>query len=218
MISLLLEADPVIAITAQNITKPIKNTTKKKTTTNPQVFKNMCSSDVSTPHTTSLTPKTNHPSKIFLGVLAILFPPIAVWIKCGICSADSLINILLCMLGYVPGLLHAWYIIAKFPDPSDYEVIPQDAESAHVTYIYVRGPDGQERRQQRSAVAPKNTRVQSQAQGGYGSTAPPVAPQPHQESNGTWSEPNGAGEGSVGGAVPPSYEQAISGDHKVQTR
>ena len=28
-----------------------------------------------------------------------------VWIKAGICSADSLINILLCVLGYIPGLI-----------------------------------------------------------------------------------------------------------------
>jgi hypothetical protein len=31
-----------------------------------------------------------------------------VWIKRGICTADSLINIALCCLGYIPGLLHAW--------------------------------------------------------------------------------------------------------------
>ncbi|PMB73697.1 Plasma membrane proteolipid 3 [Beauveria bassiana] len=54
---------------------------------------------------------------IFLGVLAILFPPLPVWVKRGICSADSLINILLCLLGFIPGMLHAWYIIAKFPEP-----------------------------------------------------------------------------------------------------
>lgn len=35
-------------------------------------------------------------SDILLGLLAILFPPLAVWVKRGICSADSLINILLC--------------------------------------------------------------------------------------------------------------------------
>lgn len=28
---------------------------------------------------------------------------------------DSLINILLCVLGYFPGLIHSWYIIAKYP-------------------------------------------------------------------------------------------------------
>ena len=45
---------------------------------------------------------------IFLGLLAILFPPLAVWVKRGICSADSVINICLCCLGFIPGLLHAW--------------------------------------------------------------------------------------------------------------
>jgi len=153
-------------------------------------------------------------SDIFLGVLAILFPPIAVWIKCGLCSADSVINILLCMLGYVPGLLHAWYIIAKFPDTSEYEAVPQDTESARITYIYVQGPDGQQRRQQRPTGVPKNT--------GYGTTAVPaaattVAPQQRQGENGTWSESSGSGEGSAGAPVPPSYDEAIRGDHKVQT-
>jgi uncharacterized membrane protein YqaE (UPF0057 family) len=42
---------------------------------------------------------------IILILLAILFPPLPVWIKRGICSADSLINIALCMLGFIPGLL-----------------------------------------------------------------------------------------------------------------
>ena len=37
-------------------------------------------------------------SDIFLGLIAILFPPIAVWVKRGICSADSLINIALCCM------------------------------------------------------------------------------------------------------------------------
>jgi hypothetical protein len=31
-----------------------------------------------------------------------------VWVKRGICSADSFINIALCCLGYLPGLIHAW--------------------------------------------------------------------------------------------------------------
>ncbi|KAK9324079.1 hypothetical protein V1517DRAFT_318696 [Lipomyces orientalis] len=53
---------------------------------------------------------------IILILLAILFPPLPVWIKRGICSADSLINIALCMLGFIPGLLHSWYIIARFPE------------------------------------------------------------------------------------------------------
>lgn len=46
-------------------------------------------------------------SDICLGIIAILFPPFAVWVKRGLCSADSLINIALCILGFLPGLLHA---------------------------------------------------------------------------------------------------------------
>merc|ERR1712093_884670 len=81
---------------------------------------------------------------IFLGLLAIIFPPLAVWVKRGICSADSLINILLCVLGYIPGLLHAWYIIARFPEEEyDYEHLP-DSEN-RVTYYYVSHQPGQPR-------------------------------------------------------------------------
>jgi hypothetical protein len=40
-----------------------------------------------------------------------------VWIKRGICSADSFINIALCCLGWLPGLLHAW-VSSTSHDPS----------------------------------------------------------------------------------------------------
>uniref|UniRef100_A0A8H7K992 Stress response RCI peptide n=1 Tax=Bionectria ochroleuca TaxID=29856 RepID=A0A8H7K992_BIOOC len=77
------------------------------------------------------SPATMCSSDLFLCVLAILFPPLPVWVKRGICSADSIINILLLCLGFIPGLIHAWYIIAKFPDPEyDYDPVPQDAEGA----------------------------------------------------------------------------------------
>jgi len=160
---------------------------------------------------------------IFLGLIAILFPPLAgkalspigvtraedmlmitkVWVKCGICSADSLINICLCMLGYIPGLLHAWYIIAKFPE-HDYDAL-QDAETGRVTYVIVQNSNGTQRR------VPQNSVPSNQ---GYGSTAP-IAPPVHQGANGAWS--NNAAEGSSGGAVPPSYADAVKGDNKVQT-
>lgn len=54
-------------------------------------------------------------SDICLVIISVLFPPLPVWIRRGICSVDSLINILLCILGYFPGLIHSWYIIAKYP-------------------------------------------------------------------------------------------------------
>lgn len=150
-------------------------------------------------------------SDIFLGLIAILFPPLAVWVKRGICSVDSIINILLCMLGFLPGLLHAWYIIAKFPD-HDYDSIPDSEGGARVTYVVVQGPHGGPQR------VPKNSRP---AQQGYGTTAPMEAPTVQQQQNGTWAtagEGEGVGEGSSRGAVPPTYAEAVKGDHKVQTR
>lgn len=57
-------------------------------------------------------------SDILLVVISVLFPPLPVWIRRGVCSTDSLINILLCILGYLPGLIHSWYIIAKYPPGS----------------------------------------------------------------------------------------------------
>lgn len=151
-------------------------------------------------------------SDLFLGLIAILFPPIAVWVKCGLCSVDSVINILLCCLGFLPGLLHAWYIIAKYPEPqTEYSQLPQDPERARVTYVYVQpgsGPAGQPQR-----ASAKNASGTPLA--GYGTTAP-MAPTVHQDQNGSWSVGT-AGEGSSSGPAPPPYEQAV-GDHKVQTR
>jgi len=150
---------------------------------------------------------------LFLGLIAILFPPLAVWVKCGICSADSLINVCLCCLGYIPGLLHAWYIIAKFPE-TDYDAIPGDAETGRVTYVIVQSPDGGDRRVPKSSA---QSGSQKPSSGGYGTTAPPVVPgatQIHQDTNGTWSN---AAEGSSAG-VPPSYAEAVKGDNKIQSR
>lgn len=50
-----------------------------------------------------------------LVLLALVFPPLPVWIKCGICSAESLIGIALSILGYIPGVIYALYVIAKYP-------------------------------------------------------------------------------------------------------
>jgi uncharacterized membrane protein YqaE (UPF0057 family) len=52
------------------------------------------------------SPRNTHflPKKLTVG---------AVWVKRGICSADSFINIALCCLGYLPGLIHAWVSPAR---------------------------------------------------------------------------------------------------------
>ncbi|KAG6006702.1 hypothetical protein E4U21_006777 [Claviceps maximensis] len=133
---------------------------------------------------------------IFLGVLAILFPPLPVWVKCGICSADSIINILLCCLGFLPGLFHAWYIIAKFPEPPyEYETLPQ--EGGRVTYVYVQSqnvPQG--------AMSYGTQEGYQQGRSSYPAGAPAGA---------------SAGASHGQGGVPPSYADVVAGDHKVQT-
>ncbi|PSN61520.1 hypothetical protein BS50DRAFT_534236 [Corynespora cassiicola Philippines] len=54
-------------------------------------------------------------SDVLLYFLAIWLPFVPVFIKRG-CGADLLINICLDILGWIPGVLHAWYIISKTED------------------------------------------------------------------------------------------------------
>jgi len=46
-------------------------------------------------------------------ILAIILPPLGVFLETG-CSGDLLLNIILTCLGYIPGILHALYIIFKY--------------------------------------------------------------------------------------------------------
>ncbi|KAI0236280.1 plasma membrane proteolipid Pmp3, partial [Massospora cicadina] len=50
----------------------------------------------------------------FLKIIgAIVLPPLGVLLERG-CGVDLLINVLLSLLGYIPGIIHALYIILKF--------------------------------------------------------------------------------------------------------
>ncbi|WP_339725543.1 YqaE/Pmp3 family membrane protein [uncultured Paraglaciecola sp.] len=51
-------------------------------------------------------------NKLILIILAIFLPPIAVFLKSGV-GKDLLINILLCLLFYVPGIIHAIWVSTK---------------------------------------------------------------------------------------------------------
>ncbi|KAK0107349.1 plasma membrane proteolipid Pmp3 [Cadophora gregata] len=42
-------------------------------------------------------------------ILAVILPPLGVFLERG-CGADLLINILLTILGYIPGIIHALYV------------------------------------------------------------------------------------------------------------
>jgi uncharacterized membrane protein YqaE (UPF0057 family) len=45
-------------------------------------------------------------------ILAIILPPLGVFLERG-CGADLLINILLTILGYIPGIIHALYVFLR---------------------------------------------------------------------------------------------------------
>ncbi|CAK7211341.1 hypothetical protein SBRCBS47491_001091 [Sporothrix bragantina] len=181
-------------------------------------------------------------SDIFLGLLALLFPPLPVWVKRGLCSADSVINILLCVLGYIPGLIHAWYIIAKFPEPDyDYEVLDQDAErNGRVTYVVVhpnhRQGQNNSRRSGNNSLGNNSghittggdSNVQSAAPKiqdnmNYGTASAAPAPPPASSSShapAAGSSSRAADNGGEGGSdgPPPSYAQVVAGDNKIQNQ
>lgn len=152
-----------------------------------------------------------------------------VWVKCGICSADSVINILLCVLGYVPGLLHAWYIIAKYPEPDyhDYERVGErergnGSSGGRVTYVVVH--DEEEGGSRRQTPRPSGGRGQQpkppgrQANMSYGATnanAGSSAPQSAPAQHGGYHRGD-EGAGPSDGAPPPSYAQVVAGDNKIQ--
>ena len=48
-------------------------------------------------------------SDIIKIIFAIVLPPLGVFLERG-CGADLLINILLTILGYIPGIIHALYV------------------------------------------------------------------------------------------------------------
>ncbi|CAO3637667.1 unnamed protein product [Cunninghamella blakesleeana] len=76
---------------------------------------------------------------IALFVIAFFFPPLAVLIKRG-CGADFFINVLLSLLGAIPGIIHAFYIVHKYNEGVEdiergglgYQPVPQ--ESTRVAY------------------------------------------------------------------------------------
>lgn len=56
-----------------------------------------------------------HARDWFLVFIAIFLPPVAVGLKRGFFSKDLLINVLLFLLGFIPGLIHALYVVSQHP-------------------------------------------------------------------------------------------------------
>ena len=57
-------------------------------------------------------PAPLNPMPVLLIILAILLPPVAVYLKAG-AGRDLVINIILCLLFYIPGVIHALWIVLK---------------------------------------------------------------------------------------------------------
>ena len=51
-------------------------------------------------------------NKVVLIILAIFLPPIAVLLNNGV-GKDLLINIVLCLLFFIPGVIHAIWLVTK---------------------------------------------------------------------------------------------------------
>ena len=55
-------------------------------------------------------------NKLVLILIAIFLPPVAVVLKRGF-GMDLLINILLCLLVFFPGMVHALWVVSKVDAP-----------------------------------------------------------------------------------------------------
>jgi uncharacterized membrane protein YqaE (UPF0057 family) len=51
-------------------------------------------------------------NKVLLIILALLLPPVAVFLKNG-AGKDLLINVVLCLFFYIPGIIHALWLVTK---------------------------------------------------------------------------------------------------------
>ncbi|KAJ1756105.1 hypothetical protein IW139_005584 [Coemansia sp. RSA 353] len=75
---------------------------------------------------------------LLLVILSIIFPPFGALLRRG-CGADFLINCGLTALGYLPGLIHAWYLICKYPG-HDYEMLVDDEEVPRHHVVIISSP------------------------------------------------------------------------------
>lgn len=57
-------------------------------------------------------PATRSTNDLLMIIIALLLPPLAMFLEVGL-TKHFWINILLCLFGYIPGIIHAVYIIAK---------------------------------------------------------------------------------------------------------
>ncbi len=52
-------------------------------------------------------------NKTVLIILAIFLPPVAVFLKNNAVNKDLIINIVLCLFFFIPGIIHALWLVTK---------------------------------------------------------------------------------------------------------
>lgn len=123
-----------------------------------------------------------------LVLVAVICPPIAVIFKSGLCTSDFLINVLLTMIGYIPGLIHSFFIISR-PNQRRYRDFDQEGR----LYITIAPSEcNHQNQQQQSGCSCQNG---CQNPGRYD----------HTQNSQTHSVANYGSVNSEQGASPPAY-------------
>ncbi|KAI6836253.1 hypothetical protein KC332_g5490 [Hortaea werneckii] len=90
-----------------------------------------------------------------LGIIAIFIPPLVVLLRAG-CGANLLINIVLLFLGWIPAVLHAWFIIIDRPSARDRHRERKSDRAEHVRPSAGGGGRGRSRSRSRSVDTRKS--------------------------------------------------------------
>ncbi len=125
-------------------------------------------------------------NSFFLVLVALLFPPLPVVICVGF-SADLIINILLCILGGFPGLIHAWYIIYRTNKQQSYlPIVEQQSNrenqqvSGQISGGYVGGYGATQNNQHNQPIQNNQNNQNNQSnednEAGPSTQPPPYAP------------------------------------------
>ncbi|ORY84790.1 hypothetical protein BCR37DRAFT_251721 [Protomyces lactucae-debilis] len=147
-------------------------------------------------------------------VISLIFPPLPVAIKRGLCSVDLLINLLLSLLGFLPGLIHAFYIVLKYPEhlngASVSDLEQQRQSGAHVRHVYQPVVSGSAHTHQGQPQ-----QVHGNMQGVYGTPgAQPAKKQQQQQQPANY----GAVQGSSSTQAPPAYTPGTDNAHSAGDR
>ncbi|QLG74283.1 hypothetical protein HG535_0G01670 [Zygotorulaspora mrakii] len=133
-------------------------------------------------------------SDLILYIIAFFLPPVAVIFRSGLCSSDLLLNVLLTLLGVVPGMLHAFYYITVTSP------LRRDEEYA---FYYQRGWADSERQAGASHRRQHNQSATASRNEGYGSIQPPQIQAPTSMDNGNSSSNDKNGHSNA----PPPYSE-----------